>query len=158
VDPSSLGGSNAGTGEANLATGRQGGTSAAGGATTTSTVPTGACRNTRLTQFTDNNEQLGCGYRRAVATIPKLVPDRMYIAMAEPFRGSSYNGSPGESCGECWELTTTKTTTVVIVADLCPIEGNIPCFGRRLPSLGALPAVRCRIPGRRIPRVVILQE
>jgi hypothetical protein len=51
----------------------------------------------------------------------------MYVAMAEPFYGSSYHGSPGESCGECWELTTAKTTAIVIVADLCPIEGNVPC-------------------------------
>jgi hypothetical protein len=130
--PASLGGSSSGGGDPTPAAGGHGGnaggtTLAAGGATTSSTVPTGACQKTRLTQFTDNNDQLGCGYHRAVATIPKLVRDRMYIAMAEPFYGSSYHGSPGESCGECWELTTGKTTTIVIVADLCPIEGNPPC-------------------------------
>lgn len=134
------GGSAPATGDAELASGGQGGTlggsqggptggslSATGGATTSSTGPIGACRKTRLTQFTDNNDQLGCGYHRAVASIPQLVRDRMYIAMAEPFYGGSYNGPPGESCGECWELTTAKTTVTVIVADLCPIEGNIPC-------------------------------
>lgn len=91
------------------------------------TWPTGACRDTRLTTYVDNNDLLGCGYHRSLATLPRLVRDRMYFAMAEPFYGSSYDGAPGESCGECWELTTGNTTAIVMVADLCPIEGNPPC-------------------------------
>jgi hypothetical protein len=92
-----------------------------------SNEPPGTCRDVRLTTYTDNNDQLGCGYHRAVATIPQLVRDRMYFAMAEPFYGGSYNGPPGEACGECWELTTATTTAIVIAADLCPVEGNVPC-------------------------------
>lgn len=112
-------------GKPDAETGGTGAASAAGAPQ--STLPTGACRNTRLTTYEDNNERLGCGYLRALPVIPRLVRDRMYFAMNEPFYGSSYEGSPGEACGECWELTTTTATTTVIVADLCPIEGNPPC-------------------------------
>jgi hypothetical protein len=127
------GGSSANQAGGNSAQGGQaatGGTSSAlgaGGSTPKSTVPTGACRNTRLTTYVDNNERLGCGYLRALTVIPQLVRDRMYFAMNEPFYGGSYDGSPGEACGECWELTTGTTTATVIVADLCPIDGNPPC-------------------------------
>lgn len=100
---------------------------AAGGGAEQTTAPTGACRNTRLTTYSDNNDLVGCGYHRALPVIPQLVRDWMYFAMSEPFYGSSYNGASGEACGECWELTTASTTAIVMVADLCPVEGNPPC-------------------------------
>jgi hypothetical protein len=51
------------------------------------------------------------------------------LAIAEPYDGSSYGGDPGEACGECWEISTLTNTAVVMVHDLCPIQGNPLCAG-----------------------------
>ncbi|OQB11653.1 MAG: hypothetical protein BWY17_03640 [Deltaproteobacteria bacterium ADurb.Bin207] len=53
----------------------------------------------------------------------------MTLAIAEPYNRSSYEGEVGESCGECWELDTLADTRIVMVHDLCPIEGNPLCAG-----------------------------
>jgi hypothetical protein len=55
------------------------------------------------------------------------VREGLTLAIAEPYNGSSYEGESGESCGECWEIDTLADTRVVMVHDLCPIEGNPLC-------------------------------
>lgn len=48
-------------------------------------------------------------------------------AIAEPFYGSSFAGQAAEACGECWEVTTPTQTEIVMVDNLCPIQGNPLC-------------------------------
>jgi expansin (peptidoglycan-binding protein) len=51
----------------------------------------------------------------------------MTMAIAEPFYGSTFGGDPGEACGQCWEITTAHATRIVVVDNLCPIQGNPLC-------------------------------
>ena len=61
--------------------------------------------------------------------LPADVQAGMTLAVSEPYNGSSYGGDPGEACGECWEIDTINGTRIVMVHDLCPIEGNPLCAG-----------------------------
>ncbi|MGE0784619.1 MAG: hypothetical protein AB7S26_02950 [Sandaracinaceae bacterium] len=91
--------------------------------------PSDECGPVRLTNYT-LGESGWCEIRHDIAQLPAFVRDqRQTAAIAEPFNGSSYGGEPGESCGECWEVTSATATTVVMITDLCPIMGNEPCNG-----------------------------
>ncbi len=70
-----------------------------------------------------------CGFDRTHSLLPEFVRQGMTVAIAEPYNGSSYEGDAGEACGECWELDTTFGNEIVMVHDLCPIEGNPICAG-----------------------------
>jgi hypothetical protein len=61
--------------------------------------------------------------------LPTFVRNGLTLAIAEPWNGSSYGGVSGESCGECWEISSIDATEIVMVHDLCPIEGNPVCNG-----------------------------
>ena len=94
------------------------------------TVPgvSSECGSVRLTQYTSSDRRW-CGFDRTNALLPQFVREGMTVAIAEPYNGSSYEGAAGEACGECWELDTTFATQIVMVHDLCPIEGNPICAG-----------------------------
>jgi hypothetical protein len=81
-----------------------------------------------MTQYVSSDIRW-CGFDRTQATLPDFVRQGMTVAIAEPYDGSSYGGEPGEACGECWEIDTIDATQVVMVHDLCPIEGNPVCAG-----------------------------
>ncbi len=88
----------------------------------------GECSSVRMTYY--ESSDLGwCAFDRNHPTLPQFVRDGMTVAIAEPFNGSSYQGDPGEACGECWEIDTLGGTQMVMVHDLCPIEGNPICAG-----------------------------
>ncbi|MBN2804086.1 MAG: hypothetical protein JXR91_13410 [Deltaproteobacteria bacterium] len=70
-----------------------------------------------------------CGFDRTDAVLPDFVRAGMTVAIAEPYNGSTYGGEPGESCGECFELSTTFGHEIIMVHDLCPVEGNPICAG-----------------------------
>lgn len=82
----------------------------------------------RLTQYTADDRGW-CGFDRSHAALPDFVRAGMTVAIAEPYNGSSYQGDPGEACGECWELDTMASTQLVMVHDLCPVQGNPVCAG-----------------------------
>ncbi|MBN2528603.1 MAG: hypothetical protein JXR76_19595 [Deltaproteobacteria bacterium] len=86
------------------------------------------CGSVRMTQYTSSDSRW-CGFDRTSPILPEFVRQGMTVAIAEPWNGSSWNGAPGEACGECWELATTFATQIVMVHDLCPIEGNPICAG-----------------------------
>ena len=86
------------------------------------------CGSVRMTQYTSSDRRW-CGFDRTSPILPDFVQQGMTVAIAEPYNGSSYEGEPGEACGECWELSTTFASTLVMVHDLCPIEGNPICAG-----------------------------
>jgi hypothetical protein len=88
----------------------------------------GECSSVRMTQYTSSDVRW-CGFDRNHASLPQFVRDGMTVAIAEPFNGSSYGGDPGEACGECWEIDTLGGTQLVMVHDLCPVEGNPICAG-----------------------------
>lgn len=88
----------------------------------------GACGSVRLTQYVSSDTRW-CGFDRTSSVLPDFVRQGMTIAIAEPYDGSSYEGEPGEACGECWEIDTIAATQVVMVHDLCPIDGNPVCAG-----------------------------
>jgi expansin (peptidoglycan-binding protein) len=90
--------------------------------------PGAECGSVRLTQYTAAAGGW-CEYDRTLAVLPEDVQAGMTTAISEPWNGSSYDGEPGEACGECWELDTINGTRVVMVHDLCPIEGNPLCAG-----------------------------
>ena len=104
-----------------------GGTSS-GGAAGTAPGVSSECGSVRLTQY-GSTDRRWCGFDRTNALLPDFVRQGMTVAIAEPYNGSSYEGDPGEACGECWELDTTFATQVIMVHDLCPIEGNPICNG-----------------------------
>jgi hypothetical protein len=81
-----------------------------------------------MTWYTSSDSRW-CGFDRTHPVLPEFVRRGMTVAIAEPYSGSSYSGDPGEACGECWELDTTFGTEIVMVHDLCPIEGNPICVG-----------------------------
>ena len=89
--------------------------------------PSASCEDVRLTRYTAS-ARTGCGYRRDHAFMPAFVRERgLTMAMAEPFYGGSYGCAPGESCGECYEITTAFATEIVMSDNLCPIDGNPLC-------------------------------
>ncbi len=88
----------------------------------------GDCGSVRMTQY-GSSDRRWCGFDRTSSILPQFVRDGMTIAIAEPYNTSSYGGDPGEACGECWEISTTFATQIVMVHDLCPIEGNPICAG-----------------------------
>lgn len=90
-------------------------------------TPSTECRDVRLTRYTAQ-ELTGCGWNRSLPFMPAFVRvDALTMAMAEPFYGGSRGGEPGESCGECWEITTPSGSTIVMSDNLCPIAGNPLC-------------------------------
>lgn len=91
-------------------------------------APSDSCGSVRLTSYTAS-AQGWCEFPRNANFLPTFVRDGHTGAMAEPWNGSSYDGAPGESCGECWEIDTINGTEVVMMTDLCPIQGNPLCAG-----------------------------
>jgi expansin (peptidoglycan-binding protein) len=96
----------------------------------TSTQPgvTEGCGSVRLTEYGASSTGW-CEFDRGSAVLPSFVRDGLTLAIAEPYDGSSHGGEPGESCGECWEVSTIHETRIVMVHDLCPIQGNPLCGG-----------------------------
>ncbi|MBK6575223.1 MAG: hypothetical protein IPG17_03270 [Sandaracinaceae bacterium] len=91
-------------------------------------APSETCGSVRLTSY--NAGDTGwCEFPRNANFLPAFVRSGVTGAIAEPWNGSSYGGAAGESCGECWEIDTINGTEVVMIADLCPIEGNPLCAG-----------------------------
>jgi expansin (peptidoglycan-binding protein) len=88
----------------------------------------GECGSVRMTQYSSSDRRW-CGFDRTSSILPDFVRAGMTIAIAEPYNTSSYGGDPGEACGECWEIATTFASQIVMVHDLCPIEGNPICAG-----------------------------
>lgn len=86
------------------------------------------CGSVRLTEY-GASATGWCEFDRTSSALPPFVRDGLTLAIAEPYAGSSYGGESGESCGECWEVSTIRETRVVMVHDLCPIEGNPLCAG-----------------------------
>lgn len=86
------------------------------------------CGSVRLTSY-DASEGGWCEFSRTHEVLPDFVREGLTFAIAEPYNGSSYEGEPGESCGECWEVDTISSTQMVMMHDLCPIEGNPLCAG-----------------------------
>ncbi len=70
-----------------------------------------------------------CEFDRTLEVLPEFVRQGMTFAIAEPWNGGSYQGEPGEACGECWEVSSIEGTYVLMEHDLCPIEGNPLCSG-----------------------------
>ena len=89
---------------------------------------TSECGSVRMTEYAATDRRW-CGFDRTNGVLPDFVREGMTVAIAEPYNGGSYGGDPGEACGECWELDTTFATQLVMVHDLCPIEGNPICAG-----------------------------
>jgi expansin (peptidoglycan-binding protein) len=89
------------------------------------------CNTARVTYYTASDRGW-CGFSRNLEILPQFVRDGMTFAMAEPWNGGSYGGDPGEGCGECWEISNSWATQVVMMHDLCPIEGNPVCAGEIL--------------------------
>lgn len=90
--------------------------------------PGADCGSVRLTQYAASAGGY-CEFDRTIEVLPADVQAGMTTAIAEPWNGSSYGGDPGEACGECWEVDTINGTRIVMVHDLCPIEGNPLCAG-----------------------------
>ncbi len=110
--------------------GSSGGTGGSGPVVPDEPAPgvTSECGSVRLTEYGATDLRY-CGFDRTHAALPDFVRAGMTVAIAEPYNGSSYGGDPGEACGECWEVDTLVGTQVVMVHDLCPIEGNTLCAG-----------------------------
>ncbi|MBN2344712.1 MAG: hypothetical protein JXX29_16415 [Deltaproteobacteria bacterium] len=88
----------------------------------------GSCTSVRLTSY-DADGGGWCEWRANHSFLPQFVQDGMHTAIAEPWNNSSFEGAVGESCGECWEVSTVNATGIVMVNNLCPIEGNPLCSG-----------------------------
>lgn len=86
------------------------------------------CNSVRLTWY-PAGDVAWCEFDRKAPMLPEFVRNGLTLAVAEPWDGSSYGGDPGEACGECWEITSLYQTKIVMVHDLCPIEGNPLCTG-----------------------------
>lgn len=123
-------GSNTGSGGSGGASGSGGGSGSggSGGSGGGAQPPSDACGSVRLTAYTASSGGW-CEFDRTLPVLPSFVRDGLTLAIAEPYNGSSYEGESGESCGECWEIDTLADTRVVMVHDLCPIEGNPLCAG-----------------------------
>lgn len=92
------------------------------------TAPTDSCGDVRLTSY-QASKGGWCEFDRTAAVLPASVRAGLTLAIAEPWGGSSYGGDFGEACGECWEVAALNGTEIVMVHDLCPIEGNPICNG-----------------------------
>jgi hypothetical protein len=90
--------------------------------------PTTGCGSVRYTWYTASKGGW-CEYDRTAPVLPPSVRAGLTLAIAEPWAGSSYGGAFGEACGECWEIASLTQNHVVMVHDLCPIEGNPVCNG-----------------------------
>jgi len=90
--------------------------------------PSAACGSVRYTWYTASKGGW-CEYDRTAPMLPESVRAGLTLAIAEPWAGSSYGGLFGEACGECWELASLSQRRIVMVHDLCPIEGNPVCAG-----------------------------
>jgi hypothetical protein len=109
----------------------RGGTAGAGGSGGSGggiQPPSDSCGSVRLTSYTAAPGGW-CEFDRTRPVLPSFVREGLTLAIAEPYNGSSYEGESGESCGECWEIDTLGATHVVMVHDLCPIQGNPLCAG-----------------------------
>ncbi len=89
------------------------------------------CNDVRITRYTASARGW-CGFNRDLSILPDFVQQGLTFAMAEPWNGGSYGGAPGEGCGECWEVSSSWATVIVMMHDLCPIEGNPVCAGEML--------------------------
>jgi EXPB1-like domain 1 len=87
-----------------------------------------SCTSARLTQYWSTTWGW-CEFPSDRSFLPTFAQNGITLAIAEPWNGGSYGGEPGEACGECWEISTSFATQVVMVHDLCPIEGNPLCAG-----------------------------
>lgn len=90
--------------------------------------PADTCGSVRLTSYAASNGGW-CEFDRTAPMLPDSVRAGLTVAIAEPWNGSSYGGVSGEACGECWELSSIDATRIVMVHDLCPVEGNPVCNG-----------------------------
>jgi len=90
--------------------------------------PTTTCGSVRWISYTASSSGW-CEFDRTAPMLPDSVRAGLTLAIAEPWAGSSYDGVFGEACGECWEITSLTDTRVVMVHDLCPIQGNPVCNG-----------------------------
>ncbi len=86
------------------------------------------CTDVRITQYTASAGGW-CEFSRNIPILPDFVRNGMTFAVAEPWNSGSYNGESGEACGECWEIHTSCASGVVMMHDLCPIQGNPICAG-----------------------------
>jgi hypothetical protein len=91
-------------------------------------APSEMCGSVRLTSY-NASAQGWCEFPRDASFLPTFVRQGVTGAIAEPWNGSSYGGDPGEACGECWEIDTINGTEVVMMTDLCPVQGNPLCAG-----------------------------
>ena len=91
-------------------------------------APSEMCGSVRLTSY-NASAQGWCEFPRNANFLPSFVRSGITGAIAEPWNGSSYGGDSGEACGECWEIDTINGTEVVMMTDLCPIQGNPLCAG-----------------------------
>jgi hypothetical protein len=90
--------------------------------------PTTTCGSVRYTWYTAAKSGW-CEYDRTAPMLPASVRAGLTLAIAEPWAGSSYGGVFGEACGECWEIASLTENRIIMVHDLCPIEGNPVCNG-----------------------------
>jgi hypothetical protein len=86
------------------------------------------CSSVRLTQYWSTTWGW-CEFPSDRDFLPDFARRGITLAIAEPWANGSYGGDVGEACGECWEISTSFATQVVMVHDLCPIEGNPLCAG-----------------------------
>ncbi len=86
------------------------------------------CGSVRLTSY-DASATGWCEFDRTLPVLPAFVRSGMTLAIAEPWDGGSYEGAAGQACGECWEIDSLSGTRIVMVHDLCPIQGNPLCAG-----------------------------
>lgn len=133
----------AGSGTATNSTANSGGGSGgsttnpnAGGVANTSDfvagTPSAECRSVRLTTYVSSANQSACGWFKNDPYMPDFVRvQRMTAAMAQSWWGGSYvgpnQGLAGDTCGECWEITTYGATRIVMIDDWCPADGNPLC-------------------------------
>jgi hypothetical protein len=90
--------------------------------------PADQCGSVRYTWYTAAKGGW-CEYDRTAPVLPESVRAGLTLAIAEPWAGSSYAGVFGEACGECWEIASLTEKRIIMVHDLCPIEGNPVCNG-----------------------------
>jgi hypothetical protein len=91
-------------------------------------APTSECGSVRLTSYTEG-ASVWCEFHHTLSVLPASVQAGMTTAIAEPYVGGSYGGERGEACGECWEIDTLTGSGIVMVDNLCPIQGNPLCAG-----------------------------
>ena len=85
------------------------------------------CGSVRLTSY-NAGSQGWCEFPRNANFLPSFVRNGVTGAIAEPWNGSSYDGDPGEACGECWEIDTINGGVASIGEKIgvpCPINRAI---------------------------------